>query len=130
MLGNKKKKFYQLKKGDKIWILTNAGHYESGAPALYEAEIWEDSRKQQSLSFPEYCHVCYYCPKLNQQHYLNVSLHGEESIGYNEHRFFTSKGEARRYQKKVAKERLERKIMEKNAIEETIKELEKKIIEG
>lgn len=128
MLGNKKKKFYQLKKGDKIWILKNAEHYESGAPALYEAEIWEDSRNQQSLSFPEYCQVCYYCPKLNRN-YLNISLHGEESVGYNGHRFFTSKGEAIRYQKKVAKERLERKIMEKNAIEETIKELEK-IIEG
>jgi hypothetical protein len=112
------KKFFELKEGDKIWILSR---YDT-VPVLYEAEIWKDSGKQSCLSFPEYCLIYYYCPKLNSNK-LEASLFGEKTQGINGNMFFTCKNSAVACQKELAQKLLSQDIKHYNELREEIKQL-------
>ena len=124
------KQLQHLKKGDKIWFVTSYGttYLTTTPPRIYEATIDEDTAKQGTLPFPEYCHVRYCCPELNPYH-LTSSEFGTSDRGTNGHLFFTDHKECIEYVKDLAKERLKYANEQFEVLRKHMRELKEILIE-
>ena len=121
------KKLKDLKKGDKIWFVEPYYKgYEisigSEPPKIYEGTIYNDTSKQGTLPYPDYCLVHYYCPGLNPN-LLSTSEGGENEHGSNGHLFFTDYYECNNYVKDLAQKKLEYTEKKIETLSKHIKEL-------